>query len=308
MLQKQTGCCHFPPGRSAGGAVSWAGCLTLREDGIVGSSESLQAALRKYRSLNRLFWLGLLGIVLFPVAAVIVAAVVYQITKNSNLSSPIGLSAPLWSVAGVAIALLVRGARKQARRGVDLARIAEEEQYEFALQAAQPVLELLSSISFMQNPTSAKGRNVLSSVDGTVRHFALDYFYAYDYGAVSFEADESLVVFPDLVPDLPDLCVFPMGVADRLLSQVFGAFQQVKLAAAPEFTKRFHVGSADPAAAQRMITVPLRQTLDRNPELSLVIEDGTLIVFSQLQLIPAPSYVEFLTAAKELALAVRAVR
>ena len=119
-------------------------------------------------------------IVVAVAAVVIVAAVVYQITKNSNLSSPIGLSAPLWSVAGVAIALLVRGARKQARRGVDLARIAEEEQYEFALQAAQPVLELLRSISFMQNPTSAKGRNVLSSVDGTVRHFALDYFYAYE--------------------------------------------------------------------------------------------------------------------------------
>lgn len=274
----------------------------------MGSSESLQAALKKYRSLNRLFWLGLLGIVLFPVAAVIVAAVVYQITKNSNLSSPIGLSAPLWSVAGVAISLLVRGARKQARRGVDLARLAEEEHYDFALQAAKPELDLLNSVGFMQNPTSAKGRNVLSSVDGTVRHFALDYFYAYDYGAISFEADESLVVFPDLVPDLPDLCVFPIGVADRLLSQVFGAFQHVELPSAPEFTKRFHVGSADPAAAQRMITVPLRKVLHQNPDLSLVVDNGTLIVFSQLQLIPAASYAGFLTAAKQLALAVRAVR
>jgi len=271
-------------------------------------SEAMQAALKKYRSRNRLFWMGLLGIVLFPVAAVIVAAVVYQITKNSNLSSPIGLSAPLWSVVGVAIALLVRGARKQARRSVDLARVAEQEHYEFALQAPKPVLELLGSISFMQNPMSVKGRNVLSSTEEDARHFALDYFYAYDYGAIAFEADESLVVFPDLVPDLPDLFVFPMGVADRLLSQFFGAFQQVKLAAAPEFTKRFHVGSADPVTAQRMITVPLRQVLHRNPDLSLVIENGTLIVFSQLELIPAASYADFLSAANQLAQAVRSVR
>jgi len=275
------------------------------EDCSVSSSGSLQAALRRYRSRNRLFWLGLWGIVLFPVAAVIVAAVVYQVTKNSNLSSPIGLSAPLWSVAGVAMALLVRGSRKQARRSVDLARVAAEEQYEFALQADKPVLELLSSISFMRTPTSARGRNVLSASDGPERHFALDYFYAYDYGAIAFEADESLVVFPELVPDLPDLCVFPMGLADRLLSQFFGAFQQVKLTTAPEFTKRFHVGSSDPVAAQRMITVPLRQVLHRNPELSLVIEDGTLLVFSQLKLIPAASYAEFLSAAKQIAQAVR---
>jgi len=271
-------------------------------------SESLQAAFKKYRSLNRLFWFGLVGIVLFPVAALIVAVVVYQITKNSNLSSPIGLSAPLWSVAGVAIALLVRGSRKQASRSVDLGQVAADENYEFALQAEQPLLELLSSIHFMQNPTSAKGRNVLSSVAVDARHFSLDYFYAYDYGAISFEADESMVVFPDLVPDLPDLCVFPMGVADRLLSQFFGAFQQVRVPAAPEFTKRFHVGSADPATAQRMITVPLRQVLHRNPGLSLVIDNGTLIVFSQLQQIPAKSYAEFLSAAKQLAQAVRTVR
>jgi len=273
----------------------------------VVQSESMQAAITKYRRLNRLFWLGLLGIVLLPVAALIVAMVVYQITKNSNLSSPIGLSAPLWSVAGLAIALLVRGARKQARRSVDLAQLAAERHYEFALNASSSLLERLSSISFMQNPTSAKGRNVLSSVDENTPHFALDYFYAYDYGAVSFEADESLVVFPALVPHLPDLCVFPMGLGDRLLSQFFGAFQQVKVPAAPEFTKRFHLGSADPAAAQRMITVPLRQVFHRNPELSLVVEEGTLIVFSQLQKIPVKSYRNFVSTANQLAQALRAV-
>jgi hypothetical protein len=273
----------------------------------VVQSESMQAALKRYRVLNRLFWLGLVGIVLFPVAALMVALVVYQLTKNSNLSSPIGLSAPLWSVAGVALALLVRGARKQARRSVDLAELATEGHYEFALNASSSLLERLSTISFMRNPTSAKGRNVLSSVDENTPHFALDYFYAYDYGAVSFEADESLVVFPELVPHLPDLCVFPMGLGDRLLSQFFGAFQQVKVPAAPEFTRRFHVGSADPATAQRMITVPLRQVLQRNPELSLVIEEGTLMVFSQLHQIPAQEYHEFLAAAKQLAHAIRAV-
>ncbi len=270
-------------------------------------SESMQAAITKYRRLNRLFWLGLLGIVLLPVAALIVAMVVYQITKNSNLSSPIGLSAPLWSVVGLAIALLVRGARKQARRSVDLAQLAAEMHYEFALNASSSLLERLSSISFMQNPTSAKGRNVLSSVDENTPHFALDYFYAYDYGAVSFEADESLVVFPALVPHLPDLFVFPMGLGDRLLSQFFGAFQQVKVPAAPEFTKRFHVGSADPATAQRMISVPLRQVFHRNPELSLVVEEGTLIVFSQLQRIPVKSYRDFVSTANQLAQALRAV-
>jgi hypothetical protein len=268
-------------------------------------SPSMRAAVRKYRFYNRLFWLGVTGIFLFPVAAMIVAAVVFQITKNSNISAPIGLSSPLWLVAGVAIALLVRGSRKRARRSVELAKLAETLNLEFAMDANGSMMDLLKSISFMENPTSAKGRNVLVSADKSLPHFALDYFYAYDYGAVSFEADESLVVFPNLVSQLPDLFIFPMGIGDRLLSQVFGAFQQVSVPTAPEFPKHFRVGSSDPVAAQNVINVPLLQVFHQNPKLSLVIEDGTLIVFYQLQHVPPKSYKQFLSAAHQLALAVR---
>ncbi|MBL8817453.1 MAG: hypothetical protein JNL58_15605 [Planctomyces sp.] len=271
-------------------------------------AQSKQAALRGYQFYNRLFWLGVLGIFLFPVAAMVVAMVAFQITKNSNISAPIALSGPFWSVAGLAIALLVRGARKRAWRSVDLAHVAEALHLEFAMKASNSVMELLKSISFMQNPTSAKGRNVLASTDKNVPHFALDYFYAYDYGAVSFEADESLVVFPDLVPHLPDLFVFPMGLGDRLLSQFFGAFQQIKVPASPEFPRHFHLGSIDPAAAERMITVPLLQVFHQNPNLSLVIENGTLIVFYQLQQVSPKAYAQFLSAAHRLAQAVCSVR
>lgn len=267
-------------------------------------SPSKRAAVRKYRFYNRLFWLGVTGIFLFPLVAMIVAAVVFQITKNSNISAPIGLSSPLWLVAGVAIALLVRGSRKRARRSVELAKLAESLNLEFAMDANGSRMDLLKSISFMENPTSAKGRNVLVSADKSLPHFALDYFYAYDYGAASFEADESLVVFPNLVPQLPDLFIFPMGIGDRLLSQVFGAFQQVSVPTAPEFPKHFRVGSSDPVAAQNVINVPLLQVFHQNPKLSLVIEDGTLIVFYQLQHVPPKSYKQFLSAAHQLALAV----
>lgn len=264
----------------------------------------MRAAVRKYRFYNRLFWLGVTGIFLFPVVAMIVAAVVFQITKNSNISAPIGLSSPLWLVAGVAIALLVRGWRKRARRSVELAKLAESLNLEFAMDANGSMMDLLKSISFMENPTSAKGRNVLVSADKSLPHFALDYFYAYDYGAVSFEADESLVVFPNLVPQLPDTFIFPMGIGDRLLSQVFGAFQQVSVPTAPEFPKHFRVGSSDPVAAQNVINVPLLHVFHQNPKLSLVIEDGTLIVFYQLQHVPPKLYKQFLSAAHQLALAV----
>lgn len=263
-------------------------------------------ALQRYRFYNRLFWLGLLGIVLFPLAAVLVAMVAWLITKNSNVSAPIGLTAPLWSVAGVTLALLVRGTRKQARRSVDLANVAGALKLGFSMKASSSMMELLKSVSFMQNPTSAKGRNVLVSTDQSMPHFALDYFYEYNYGAVSFEADETMVVFPELVPQLPDLFIFPMGLGDRLLSQVFGAFQQVKVPSAPEFPKHFHVGSADPAAAERVITVPLLQVFHQNPKLSLVIEDGTLIVFYQLQHVPPKAFPQFLASAFQLAQAVRA--
>jgi hypothetical protein len=273
----------------------------------MNQAQSANAALQGYRFYNRLFWFGVLGIFFFPVVALVVAMVAFQVTSNSNISAPIGLSAPLWSVAAVAIALLVRGARKRARRSVDLANLAGSLRLEFAMKAPDSLMELLKSISFMQNPTSAKGRNVLVSVDKSLPHVALDYFYAYDYGAASFEADESMVVFRELVPHLPDLFVFPMGFGDRLLSQVFGAYQQVSVPAAPEFPKHFRIGSADPAAAQNIFAAPLLQVFHQNPKLSLVIEDGTLIVFYQLQHVTPKAYAQFLSAAYQLAQAVRAV-
>lgn len=271
-------------------------------------AQSSQAALRNYRYWNRLFWLGILGIFVFPVVAFVVAMIVFQITKNSNISAPIGLSAPFWSVVSLAIALLVRGARKRARRSVDLAKLADELHLEFSMKATNSMMELLKSISFMRNPTSAKGRNVLASVDKTLPRFALDYFYAYDYGAVSFEADESMVIFPDLVPHLPDLFIFPKGIGDRILNQVFNTHQQVNIPAGPEFPKYFHVGSSDPNNAERIIGVPVLKLFHQNPKLSLVIENGTLIVFYQLQQVPPKAYAQFLSAADQLAQAFYVVR
>lgn len=259
-----------------------------------------------YRFYNRLFWLGIFGIVLFPFMSVVVAFIAFQVTKDSNISAPIGLSSPLWLVAGVALALLVRGARKRARRSLDLAKLAESLQLDFSKSASESMLSLLKSISFMENPTSAKGKNVLISKDKNLPHFALDYFYAYDYGAMSFEADESMVVFPGIVQQLPDMFIFPMGVADRLLSQVFGAFQQVPVPNAPEFPKYFRIGSVDPAAAQKAFSPALLEVFRQNPKLSVVIEDGTLIVFYQLQHVPPKAYTQFLSAAHQMAKALQA--
>jgi hypothetical protein len=238
----------------------------------------------------------------------VVAMVAFQTTKNSNISAPIGLSAPFWSVASLALALLVRGSRKSARRSVELAKLSEVLHLEFSMNATEPIIKLLKSISFMQNPTTAKGRNVLSAVDKSMPHFALDYFYAYDYGAVSFEADESMVVFPELLPHLPDLFVFPKGVGDRILSQIVNSHQQVNVPAGPEFSKHFHVGSADPTTAERMIGVPVLQVFHQNPKLSLVIENGTLVIFYQLQQVPTKAYTQFLSVAQQLAHAFHAVR
>lgn len=266
-----------------------------------------QAAARIYSKYNRLFWLGIIGIFMFPILALVVAAVVFSVTKNSNYSAPIGLSSPLWLIAGVALALFVRGARKNARRGLELAKLAESLQMDFALKASPAMLDLLKGISFMENPTTAKGRNVLISGDKNVPHFALDYFYSYDYGAMAFEADESMVIFPNLCPSLPDMFIFPMGFGDRLLTQVFGAFQQVPVPAAPEFPRHFRIGSVDTQAAQHVITPALLQVFHQNPKLSFVIDNGTLVVFYQLVNVPAKSYKQFLGAAHQMASAVRAI-
>lgn len=67
------------------------------EFSMVRSQAGIEAY-TQFRFYNRLFWLGLLGIVAFPLMSIVVAAVVYQITKNSNLSAAHQLAQALRAV------------------------------------------------------------------------------------------------------------------------------------------------------------------------------------------------------------------
>ncbi len=206
-----------------------------------------------------MFWLGIAGIFLGPVVALIVAIVLFK-TIGSEASSPVGLSAPLWSVGALAIALLVRSSRKSARRSVELSQMAAATGLEFHDRPDGKIVEFFRKISFMADPLNSKATNVLLGKPGGRRMVAADYRYSYFYGAVSVVGEETIVSFPESMPEDFELAIVPNSLADRLMDSLTGSRTAIRTPRFPQFEQQFCVFGGDQQY--------LRASCDRNSSTS----------------------------------------
>lgn len=249
------------------------------------SRHSLIGIQRHYRRLNLLFWIGIMGIILGPVLMLILAAVVYQFA-GSDVSSPIGLSSPFAAVAAIALALLVRTSRKTARRSLEIAKWAESQDYDYDWKPEEEDWRLIAEMSVWNNPTSMKLNNLIQFRQNDVEIIIADFKSEHFYGAVTTWSEQTLVVFPDAADPELDLLVLPKGRADRLLGKFVDMgsderFRQLPLA------RHFHIGCLGP-----FDTTELQQCLSslsalfrQDPQLCLIVEQGHVMLFRQLQLL-----------------------
>lgn len=246
---------------------------------------SLADIQRHYRRLNRLFWLGILGVVLFPVLMVIIAAIVFQFA-GSDVSAPIGLSSPLGAVAAIALALFVRSSRRIARRSLDLGKWAESQGYRYTWKPAEEDCQLISELSVWENPTSMETRNLIQFEQGDVEIQIADFRSEHFYGAVTSWSEQTLIVLPNAVDEDLGLSIVPKGTADKLLGKLVNVgvderFRQLPLA------KSFQIGcsgSFDTAELQKCVA-SLQPVFQQYPKMCLIVENGHVVVFQELRLL-----------------------
>lgn len=244
--------------------------------------------------------MGIAGILLGPLAALVLSVVVYEIA-GSQVSAPIGLSAPLWSVAAIALALLVRSSRQSAKRSWELSQLAAKFDLEFFSKAPEDFCQFLKTFSFMENPFEATGRNLMRGNPGGRAIVALDYKYGYFYGAVSVIGEQTIAAFPNALSGHADLAIVPIGLADQFLNRVAGTPPAIRTPEAPQFERQFRVATHDAAAAVRVLNTELVNMFLHDRQLTVVVENGHLLVFRQLTYIPVKEYQDFLAKAFRLA-------
>jgi hypothetical protein len=261
---------------------------------------ALDSARRRYGRLNTWFWIFIALIPLGVVVPCLLSIVAYKIWGD-QVSAPVGLSALLWPIVGVAGALLVRGARVRARRTLALARLAQPLGLQFTERPANEKFSFLRTISFMENPHTQKGENLFEGQTGQLPWIALDYEYSYSWGSVSEVGSQTIVAFLSGFEHLPAFAIVPISTMGKIENLFLGKRDQIVCGSDPQFHRKFSVVGTDSAPVQRCLGQPLINLFLTDSLLTAVVEQGKLLIFRRLTYIPADGYQAFLATAHRVA-------
>ncbi len=262
--------------------------------------EALAQARGRYGRFNALFWFFVLCIPLGVILPCVASLVAFKIWGDT-VSAPVGLSALLWPLVGIAGALLLRGGRKRARRSLELAGLADSLGLRFSLRADVEKYDLLKSISFMANPHAQKGLNLMEGSAGGRPMFAMDYEYAYLWGSVTEIGAQTLVVFPSGFERLPHFGIIPISTMGKIENFLLGRRGTIPFAHHPQFQSQFAVVGDDAPAITACIGPALIELLLGDRLLTLVVEGGRLLVFRRLTYVQPCDYQTFLAQAHRAA-------
>jgi hypothetical protein len=263
------------------------------------NAEALAAAESRYRKLNFWFWAFLALIPLGVVLPCLVSAVAYRIAGD-EWSAPIALSALLWPIVGVAGALLLRGGRRRAHRELALVRLAEGFGLRYSRRPPPESYAFLRSVSLLENPHVQSAENLMEGQPGAWPLISLDYHYAFLWGSVTEYADQTIAVFSGF-DQLPPLAIVPIGILGRIENQFLGKGGAVAFPQHPEFNRSFAVVAADPPGVMRVLRPELIELLLSDRLLTVIVDQGRLLVFRRLTIVRADEYQAFLTQAYRVA-------
>jgi hypothetical protein len=264
------------------------------------NEQALAEAGRHYRKLNVAFWVCMALIPLGVVLPCLVSFIAYEIAGD-EWSAPIALSALLWPIVGVAGTLLLRGGRKRARRSLELARLANAFGLRYQRTAPPESYAFLRSISLMENPHIARGENLMEGMPGAWPLMSLDYHYSFHWGSVTEYADQTIVAFVSGFEHLPPFAVVPISIMGRIENLFLGKSGAIGFPHAPQFNSQFAVVGGDAARIAQLVTPQLIEMLLRDKLLTIVAEQGRLLVFRRLTIVRAEDYQGFLAQAYSIA-------
>lgn len=260
------------------------------------NTDSLAEAQRRYRRMNR-WWL--FSWVLMPLGVVlpcILSIVTYQIWGD-EVSAPIGLSALLWPLVGLAGVLLLRGGRARAKRMLALTQLADSFGLRFTCYPRPEQFEFMKSVSFVESSHLQTAQNMMEGTKGRWPLTALDFEYTFFWGSVTEVGSQTIVAFHSGFETLPPLAIIPISTMGRIENMLLGKGDAIPFPHYPAFNARFAVLGADEPSIRSRVTPPLVELLLADPLLTLVVDDGRLLVFRRLTYVNAADYQNFLAQA-----------
>jgi hypothetical protein len=264
------------------------------------NEQALAAAQTRFGRWNLMFWGFVLLIPLGVILPCVAGIVAYRVAGD-EYSAPIVLSAFVWPIFGVAGALLVRGARARAKRSLALVQFAESFGLRFEPRPAKEKYAFIKDVSFMAEPHTQSVTNYLEGTAGRWPLVVFDYAYAYLWGTVSEIGEQTIATFLSGFDHLPPLGVIPISTMGKIENFFLGKGDTIAFPHEPSFSRCFAVVGDDEAAILRCLNRELIDLLLSDRLLTLIVEDGRLLVFRRLTYIRAEHFQAFLAQAHRVA-------
>lgn len=163
--------------------------------------------------------------------------------------------------------------------------------------------EALGAFALLEHGRGRYGRNVLKGQLAGRPATICDYRYVVPSGKSSHEVRQTVVIFTDAQPGLPDFELRPENVMHKLAA-VFG-YQDIDFDSNEEFSKRYLLRGQDEEAIRRAFNSGLLLLLSSEPGWSIQAAAGRLLVFRSAQVSEASQVPSFAADALRIAGAFR---
>jgi hypothetical protein len=190
----------------------------------------------------------------------------------------------VWTAGGI----LWRVWARERRRTRALARLSRELEMAFAPVVPEATLARLSHFPLFSRGTERRGKNGMEGERNGVGLLVMDYTYAFaaevggDAYAVPYE--QTVVVFPERVPNLPDFLLVPRGLFNKTLDQalgmVFGKPGDVDVSGDKDaFRKGYRVDGPDEVALRKLFDEKTRAFFAGNRGWYVEARGGQLLIY-----------------------------
>jgi hypothetical protein len=186
----------------------------------------------------------------------------------------IGLLAPFLGLGGM---LLMLGDRSRYGRSLDLALLGDELGLAYTEQPTRRQLREVRQFQVFREPTDDYSRNGLEGEFKKTPVVIMDYNCSWGRGRLAYVIAQTVLVFPEALPEAPDLILFPKGLLDKLADAVGLGGRPVRIPGEKQLNKAYGLFSEEEAAA--LFTADVAEICLEERKLVLEVSGGSLLVY-----------------------------
>jgi hypothetical protein len=129
------------------------------------------------------------------------------------------------------------------------------------------------------DPTSEYARNGLEGEYKKTPVLIMDYSCAWGRGRFAYVIAQTIFVFPDALPEVPDLLLHPKGLLDKLTEAVGLGGRPIPVPDEKRLNKEYGLFSKAEKRAARLFTAEVADVCLDEKKLVLEVSRGSLLVF-----------------------------